>query len=254
MTGVRSPVSAVALLAIATAASGQHEPQWSPDHKRYAVAEEGQTVGQGQERERIVVYTSVGVRVAVASVWTVQPDGAIRAGIRGCERWGWVDAARVFCEGTINPSTSIYLVFDASTGRELDEGIGGRFTWSPDRKHLANHGNVPHFSSWEEKSDSLEVDGKEVYPNDEEGKKRHWFLTDPVWSIDSRRVAVVDYERTSKRLFLVVRPLAAKATEYPLPWTISADEDAPAPTFSVRWQATGVIVEHDGRQQPGAAK
>ncbi len=116
----------------------QDERIWSPDRTLYAEDRAGEKVGQGQERERFVIYTSAGQQLAIAHVWLVQPDGAYRAGIRGCESWGWVDNARLYCEGSINPHVGIYLVFDAKTGAELNEFAGIDFVWSPDKSSVAN--------------------------------------------------------------------------------------------------------------------
>jgi hypothetical protein len=77
--------------------------------------------GKGIERERLVVYSAAGKEVATAHVWLVEPDGTLRAGIRGCESFGWFDASRIFCRGSINPHMAIELIFDAQTGRELQE-------------------------------------------------------------------------------------------------------------------------------------
>src|SRR5579859_7367290 len=108
---------AAALLAIVffpcTRAGGEDSPVWSPDHILYAVDSPGERVGKGQERERLVVFNQRGKKIAVAHICETEPDGTMRVGIRGCESWGWVDSTRLFCEGSINPSTGIYLVFDA---------------------------------------------------------------------------------------------------------------------------------------------
>jgi len=99
------------------------ELAWSPDHKLFAVELPGQQIGKGIERERLVIYSITGDRVAIAHVWDVEPDGTMRAGIRGCEIWGWIDAQKLFCEGSVNPHVGVYLTFDANTGRELGENI-----------------------------------------------------------------------------------------------------------------------------------
>jgi hypothetical protein len=98
----------------------------SPDKQLYAVEQAGQRVGQGEERERVSVFTSAGKLVSVLHIWLTEPDGTLRVGIRGCESSGWIDSTRFFCEGTINPSTGVYLWFDAKTGKELGEAPGRR--------------------------------------------------------------------------------------------------------------------------------
>jgi hypothetical protein len=168
----------------------------------------------------------------------------MRVGIRGCERWGWVDSTRLFCEGSFNPSGGIYLVFDAKSGRELSENIGGGFLWSPDRHFLAHLGNVPHWASDEIKSDSLVMDNL-VYPRNEE--TGHRFRSDLTWSPDSKSVAVVDH-RVNEWLYLVVAR-NDEIIERKLPWRERAGE-CPEPTnTSVRWRGEALMVQHAGHHK-----
>ena len=238
-------ITAVGLRALTAA---QEERRWSPNGKRYAVSEAGQETGNGQERQRLVIYTDAGVLTTVAHVWLVEPDGARRAGIRGCEAWGWVDESRIFCEGSINPSTGVYLVFDAETGAELHELFGGHFVWSPDRSHLASLGNVPHFSAVEEKTDSLEIEGKRVYPA-ENDRRHHWFRSDLVWSANSRRVAVVDYRTEDRTLWLVVASAGRVILLRKLPWMLPRGDRPPERTVVLRWEGQRVIIGYGRRRQ-----
>jgi len=235
-------------LALASPARCQDSRRWSSDHRWYALSAPGQRVGNGQERERLVVYTSADVQVAVAHVWLVEPDGTMRVGIRGCEDWGWIGATRLFCEGTINPSTGIYLVFDAKSGRELRELAGSNFVWSPDQSKIANFGNVPHFSAVENKSDSLEIEGKLVYPS-VESAEQHWFRSEPVWSADSRRVALVDHRRKQNAVYLAVAAVTGNNSAYKLPWQVPLEDWPPDLDFSVRWEGKRVVVRHAGMTQ-----
>jgi hypothetical protein len=250
--GRPSMILLVVTVAAAALHARQEPPQTdlkpSPDRTLYAVAQAGQRVGEGEERERLVTYTNGGRQVAIAHVWVIEPDGTRRAGIRGCEDWGWVDNARLFCEGTINPSSGIYLVFDARTGKELLERVGNRFVWSPNRARLANFGNVPHFTDVEDKSDSLELQGKLVYPRAGD-TNQHWFRSLPVWSPDSRAVAVVDHRRRQNGFILVVVTAAGRASEYPLEWKTESEE-WPAPLdFELRWDGPRIVVQSRGVQR-----
>jgi hypothetical protein len=212
-------ICAAALL-LAWPAQGQDARRWSPDRTRYAVA----------------------------SVWLIEPDGGRRAGIRGCERWDWIDNARLFCEGSINPSTGVYLIFDATSGRELREYIGSHFVWSPNHSSIASFGNVPHFMAEETKSDSREIDGRLVYPR-EEDRRRHWFRSEPEWSADSERVAFVDSQDIRGALFLIVLSPSGQPAEHPLPWQIPAGDWPPPQDISVRWDGNQVVVRFAGLEQ-----
>lgn len=221
---------------------------WSPDHKLYAIDAPGQQVGKGLERERLEVFNEQGQETAVAHVWLVEPDGANRAGIRGCESWGWVDSARLFCEGTINPDNGVYLVFDARSGRELRELIGTEFVWSPDRTEIADVGDARDMGAVSEKSDSIEVQGKAVFPSAQD-TEAHWFRSALVWSPDSRSLAIADERHAQGSLYLEVIGLSGSRFEHKLPWQ-EKSEDWPADhDFSLRWDADHLIVEHGGRTE-----
>ena len=225
------------------------ERRMSPNQAMYAVIEEGQRVGkEGEERNRLVVYTADGAQVAVAHIWLIEPDGTRRIGIRGCEDWGWLDDTRLFCQGTINPSTAIYLVFDAQTGRELEELDGSDFVWSPDLKRLANFGNVPHFMEVENKSDFLVIEGRPAYPNADD-REQHWFRSLPVWAPDSQAVAIVDHRRRQNTLVLMIATVTGKVSEYQLGWTVELEQWPPLRDFDLSWDGTRIVVDHaSGRQ------
>jgi len=165
---------------------------WSPDHRRYAADSPGQQVGKGQERERLEIFDEKGKQIAVAHVWLVEPDGTNRAGIRGCESWGWVDSAPVFYQGTADPDSGVYLVFDARRGRELQESIGTGFVWSPHHASIANVGDARVLGTVSENSDSIEVEGKLVFPSQKDSRL-HWFRSPLVRSPDSHHIAVADF-------------------------------------------------------------
>jgi hypothetical protein len=240
-------LSIVLVIGLYVPAQGEDDHEWSPNRELYAVSEPGQQVGKGLERQRLVVYTKAGARVGIAHVWDVEPDGTPRVGIRGCESWGWLDNSRLFCEGSINPSTGIYLVFDARSGRELGEFAGGPFVWSPDQSHIASYGNVPHFSAPEGKSDSLEIDGKCLYPR-EGDHERHWFHSELTWSPDSRKVAVTDNRQTDGSLWLVVVSVDGQTVQRKLPWVLPGTEWPPVHDVSLQWEKGAIIVEYNSQQ------
>jgi len=181
-------------------------------------------------------------------VWLVEPDGTSRAGIRGCESWGWVDSTRLFCEGTINPNYGVYLVFDARTGRELQELIGTGFVWSPDRSRIADVEDARELGTVSDNSNSIEVQGKPVFPS-EKDSDLHWFRSGLVWSPGSRYIAVVDLRRNQGSLFLVVVGVTGSTFEHKLDWQENGGDWPPELDFSVRWVGAEIIVTHGGRTQ-----
>ncbi len=214
----------------------------SPDKTLYAVEEDGQNAGQAEERERFSVFDINDKPVSVLHIWLREPNGTYRVGIRGCETSGWIDSARFYCEGTINPSTGVYLWFDARSGQEPGEAIGAEFTWSPDHTKLAQFGNVPHFSEVEEESDSLVVGAYEWPPSSI--PEQHWFRSDLSWSPDSKYVAVVDHQRRINKAFFleVLNCSTNERAEMKLNWPDEADDWYPPHDFSVEWTRDQVIV------------
>jgi hypothetical protein len=221
---------------------------WSPDHKLYAVDSPGQQVGKGQERERLEIFTKQGKPIAVAHVWLVEPDGTNRAGIRGCESWGWVDSARLFCEGTVDPDNGIYLVFDARTGRERQELIGTGFVWSPDHASIANVGDARDLGTVSENSHSIEVQGKLVFPS-EKDSRLHWFRSPLVWSPDSGQIAVADFLPKQGSVHLIVVGVAGGAFERKLGWQETARDWPPELDFSVQWTGNQITVTHGAKTE-----
>jgi len=221
---------------------------WSPDHKLYVVDAPGVEVGKGQERERLIIFNEQGKQVAVAHVWLVEPDGTNRAGIRGCESWGWVDSTRVFCQGTIDPGDGVYLLFDARSGSELRELIGRGFVWSPDRSRIANVGDARDLGTVSDNSDSVEIQGKLVFPSAKD-THLHWFRSALVWSPDSRYIAVVDLHQKQELLYLVVIEVGGNTIEHKLDWQDNSEDWPPELDFSLRWEGQQTVVEHAGKTQ-----
>lgn len=77
---------------------------WCPNHAlRLKAYFHAPHAGRGEEIEEVVVFDSENKEVATAHVWLTEPDGTLRVRIRGCEKLGWLDNARFFCEGTASP-------------------------------------------------------------------------------------------------------------------------------------------------------
>jgi hypothetical protein len=102
----------------------------------------------------------------------------------------------------------LYQEVDVNTGKTLLSGLGSGFQRSPDGRHLAHVGWIPHFSPPYERSAYLIIDGQNVYPRPATKTEElnfakrienryvniHDFGQSCVWSPDSRLVALVDRE------------------------------------------------------------
>lgn len=243
MRSAGAAVTALTLL-IAVSAASRAAPDKipSPDNRLYAVSEKGQKIGEGEEIERFSIFTAGDKPVSVLHIWSTEPNGTARIGMRGCESSGWIDAARFFCEGSGNPSLGVYRWFDARSGKELGEAIGTGFAWSPDRRLLANFGNVAHFTPDDSKSDSIEAAGHAWPPAAD--REQHWFRSELSWSPESGFVAVVDHQRRIRKAFYLemLDCRTGKVIEHKLRWPDELDEWVPDRDFEVRWTADQVSV------------
>jgi len=126
----------------------------------------------------------------------------------------WASEHAVGAECHINPSTSEYIETDVSTGQVTRDLLGFDFVPSPDGKHVAHVGWMPHFSPPPYHSWYLQIDRITVYPLPQgmspvEQKNAsmppnviqqrgqtyagiHEFASSLFWSPDSERVACID--------------------------------------------------------------
>jgi len=121
----------------------------------------------------------------------------------------WIDNERLGVCTHANPSVSKY--HEISSGRTVRSlYLSGSHSWSPDRKHLAYGGPIPHFSPGPLGSDYLKIDQAIVFPDkrNDEGRPlaqnkapaKHEFTTDFHWSPDSKAVAFCD--RIEEKFFV----------------------------------------------------
>jgi hypothetical protein len=158
---------------------GASLPSWFGDRIAYSRV---RIDDAGVPHTEIVVMKESGDLVRVIAI----PDDT---GINGLLQLGWRDAKRVFIEGHVNPAVSLYLEWNADSGKLAFERPGAQFVVSPDGRSLAQRSHTPWGAPEEFDNAALEIDGNVVYGGDAE---HHAFLSAPAWSADSRRVAVVD--------------------------------------------------------------
>jgi Tol biopolymer transport system component len=131
----------------------------------------------------------------------------------------WIDDTRVGVDYHINPSCSQYAIIDTATGAIVANYLGIWFSWSPDKKRLAYVGWQPHFEEQEQPSYFLRINKNTIYPADADQNKggaHHLFLTQLIWSNDSREVAFVD--QVGRHLFLVAASTRGPAVVQKLPF------------------------------------
>jgi len=124
----------------------------------------------------------------------------------------WVSDNSIGAECHSTPSSSEYIETDITTGKVVRELSGLFFTPSPDGKHIAHIGPIPHFAPPNAKSYYLQVDGVTIYPlrrglnpsqtrdqsppNVVESKGDTWvgihYIDSLIWSSDSKSVEFND--------------------------------------------------------------
>jgi hypothetical protein len=136
----------------------------------------------------------------------------------------WAGSHAVGAECHINPSLNEYVETDISTGQVTRDLLGFDFEPSPDGRHVAHVGWMPHFAPPPAKSYYLQIDRTTVYPLppgvgpvEQKGLSKppsvvqqhgltysgvHEFASRLFWSPDSQRIALIDctYDWTANTL------------------------------------------------------
>jgi len=164
-------------------------------------------------RPTVVILDLEGTRLQ-----TFQPHSSAFGSDETCGsilRISWVrgdSAIAVECHAT--PSESLYIEFDLAARKNVRDLVGLDFTPSPDGKHVAHVGPIPHFAPPYAKSHFLFIDDTVVYPLPKDTKPFRWKVDGAMpdivqtrgdkfvgihafgqfaWSPDSTRVAFSDY-------------------------------------------------------------
>ncbi|MFC0134313.1 hypothetical protein CR105_26980 [Massilia eurypsychrophila] len=101
----------------------------------------------------------------------------------------WIAADRLVVSGSINPSSSEYLVFDLLTGAVVggyvDDAQGAEF--SPDDQHVITVSGAPDFTARGSRAPVLKLDDQPVVGGLNVDLA---FAKKPSWSADSRSFAI----------------------------------------------------------------
>jgi dipeptidyl aminopeptidase/acylaminoacyl peptidase len=172
--------------------------------------------------------------------------------VRYIEGIEWLTKDRIAAKGSINPSATQTFVYDVKTGKELidypDDAGGAVF--SPDGEHAATIDGMQHFSQESDRAPELDIDNLRVYPA--EGVHIS-VLSNPAWSEDSTKVAVVTADYQSKQRSAVICWLNSSCKSTPLP----AGNTDGVHTFQIQWSGSNVSAnssEGAWSLQPGDAR
>lgn len=173
------------------------EPASSPDGTKIAYYVNS-TVDKPQCPTEVVLLAADGTRLM--TIPALDRGNAVM-GIH------WLGNDRIGIDTHVDSSVGQYLVVSVTTGEELASHFGNRFQPSPDSKHIAHAGSVPHFAPPFAQSAYLMIDDTVIYPHppDKEPNVRspdsihgvlfrdiHDFRTDFAWSPDGTRVAFIE--------------------------------------------------------------
>lgn len=185
-------------------------PVWSKDGSMIAFIEK---TGPDQALAGLVVIDRNGKKIAEI---LVQPAGGHEVEMRTVETVQWLTARRVAVIGSLDPSTSKFVIYDLISKRKVDESVfNGLYpSFSPDGLHAAYEDGSPHFTPEDERRPTLNIDYKRVFPT---SGRRVEFELDPRWSPDSRTLAVIASDYGTKERKVVSWRADAGVKEVPFP-------------------------------------
>jgi hypothetical protein len=175
-----------------------------------------------------------GKRLAEIPIKALEP-GEIRSGMRQVEALEWLSGNRLVVSGTVNPSSTEYLVVNTSKLKVIDEfvvdGFGASF--SPDGLSYIATTGAPHFTKKESRGPALIVDGRrlsKLVPDNTE------FAGVPSWAPDGSTVAIpIRYVADSPINGVDVVVLWQRNSG------ATRSVNLPSRTRDVKWNSTGLL-------------
>jgi hypothetical protein len=198
--------------------------RWLPDGQRISYLARASNGALG----RLVIVDLTG---KVLKEFDIRPPDQNIQGMRFIEKMFWVGADTVRIGGSINPRNCEIADLDVRTGREVNWAAGECWTFlpSPDGKHVAYRGLL----GWgpdEDREDSIGIDREAArysgrrglsYPGlapNESARAGHiQIVAGPVWSADSREVAIVERDLGTNEAAVTVLSIQGAVERTPIP-------------------------------------
>ncbi len=236
-------------------------PLWSKDGTKIAFERK---IDRGVAFDNLMVIDpETGQTLANLLICPTSPEEGYA--IRFIEGIEWLTGDKIAAKGSIDPSSTQTFVYDINTGKELMDYVDndGGAVFSLDGEHAASQNGSPHWTPEPDREPELEIDDERVYPATGIHVR---LLSDPVWSEDSARVAVVAEGYESKQRSVVVCGLKGGCQSTVLPTTVKPDPDD---RFRIQWNngrvyvtfpaailpwAHGTVTQTTWSLQPGDAK
>jgi len=159
-------------------------PVWSSDGRKIAYL---QASPDPRSLSVLVVIDQDGRLLRRLDLKSIVP-GEIRSGMRQVEALEWIASNKIAVSGSVNPSTTEYLLVDVVKGAVEDEffddGFGASF--APDGSSHVSLSGAPHFTPQPKRAPMLSVD-HEIVLNLPAGAS---LGQRPIWSPDGLTVAV----------------------------------------------------------------
>lgn len=206
-------------------------PVWSREGDRIAYIEIG---GTPSALATLFVIDTQSRRLGEVPLKVVE-KGEIRSGMRQVESLEWISGSRLVALGSINPSSTEYLVVDTSKMKVVEEFVSDGFgaTFSPDGLSYIATSGLPHFTKKESRNPSLIINGhrlQNLVPNQTE------IAGAPSWAPDGSTVAVPLRYATST---------SSAEVDLTVLWLQDSNEKrsimVPANTRKLEWGASGLI-------------
>lgn len=202
----------------------------------------------------------------MADIFVMQTDGKLvreilfrpaeenLSGMWYVEKLAWISNQRLAASGSVNPSTGEYAVIDVETGKEVARYLVDGRVWaaSPDGMHAAYVGSQPRFTPDEKRRPQFCIDDEcgLFKPSPYRGGDVHLeFTSKPLWSDDSKAVAIIAEEYETKTERVIVRPLGGKPVVFVAPPGLDGN-------LVAGWEGKAMVIraaKRVWRLEPGAS-